>query len=80
MRHFQIAVLVFTTLSVVIAGNARAVSPAILSDEATLHVHEGQLLFNPVVLGNSRILSTSFTGVEEELNFKVVPQDPVEEI
>ena len=66
--------------SVVIAGNARAVSPAILSDEATLHVHERQLLFNPVVLGNSRILSTSVTGVEEELNFKIVPQDPVKEI
>lgn len=44
--------------SVVIAGNTRAITPAILSDEATLHVHERQLVFNPVTSGNSRILTT----------------------
>lgn len=48
--------------SVVIAGNARAITPAILTDDATLHVNEGQLLFNRVTSGNSRILSTSGTG------------------
>lgn len=45
--------------SVVIAGNARAITPAILSDDATLHVHERQLVFNPVTSGNSRILTTT---------------------
>lgn len=45
--------------SVVIAGNARAITPAILSDDATLHVHERQLIFNPVTSGNSRILTAN---------------------
>lgn len=53
--------------SIVIAGNARAITPAILADDATLHVHERQLLFNPITSGNSRILSTNSAGVEEEL-------------
>lgn len=52
--------------SVVIAGNARAITPAILSDEATLHVSDGQLIFNPVISGNSRILTTTSFGVEEQ--------------
>lgn len=51
--------------SVVIAGNARAITPAILADDATLHVHQRQLIFNPVTTGNARILSTSPSGVEE---------------
>jgi hypothetical protein len=53
--------------SVVIAGNARAITPAILSDEAVLHVTERQLIFNPVTSGNSRIMTMTSTGVEEEL-------------
>ena len=53
--------------SVVKAGNARAITPAKLADDATLHVHARQLLFNPVTLGNSRILSMTIGGVEEEL-------------
>lgn len=51
--------------SVVIAGNTRAITPAILSDEATLHVHDGQLIFNPVTSGNSKILTMTSAGVEE---------------
>lgn len=43
--------------SVVIAGNTRAITPAILSDEAILHVKQRQLIFNPVTSGNSRILT-----------------------
>ncbi len=53
--------------SVVIAGNARAITPAILTDDATLHVNEGQLLFNRVTSGNSRILSVTGTGPVEEI-------------
>lgn len=52
--------------SVVIAGNTRAITPAILSDDATLHVRDGQLIFNPVTSGNSKILSTARAGIEEE--------------
>lgn len=55
--------------SVVIAGNTRAITPAILSDEATLHVREGQLIFNPVVSEGARIMTINNAGVEEELNF-----------
>lgn len=51
--------------SVVIAGNARAITPAFLSGEATLHVHERQLVFNPVTSGNSRILTTTSTDTSE---------------
>ena len=51
--------------SVVKAGNARAITPAILSDEAILHVHERQLIFNPVTSGNSRILTTTTFAREE---------------
>ena len=61
--------------SVVVAGNARAITPAILSDEATLHVHERHLIFNPIVSGKSRIMSMSGTGVEEELNLKTAQQN-----
>lgn len=43
--------------AVVMAGNTRAISPAILSDDATLHVDDRHLLFNPVTSGNARILS-----------------------
>lgn len=52
---------------VVIAGNARAITPAILSEDATLHVSDRQLIFNPVTSGNSRILTTTRDGVEEPL-------------
>ena len=45
--------------SVVIAGNARAITPAILSEDATLHVTDRQLIFNPVTSGNSRILTST---------------------
>lgn len=51
--------------SVVIAGNTRAITPAILSDEAVLHVHERQLIFNPVTSGNSQILTTNATADKE---------------
>ena len=51
--------------SVVIAGKARAITPAILSDDATLHVSPRQLIFNPVTSGNSRILTSTSQGVEE---------------
>lgn len=61
--------------SVVVAGNARAITPAILSDEATLHVHERHLIFNPIVSGKSRIMSMSGTGIEEELNLRPVQED-----
>lgn len=53
--------------SVVIAGNARAITPAILSDEAVLHVNERQLIFNPVTSGNSKIVTVTGAGMEEEL-------------
>ena len=53
--------------SVVIAGNTRAISPAILSEDATLHVHDRHLLFNPVTSGNARILSTTGAVVKEEV-------------
>lgn len=53
--------------SVVIAGNARAITPAILSDEAVLHVNERQLIFNPVTSGNSKIVTMTGAGMEEEL-------------
>lgn len=55
--------------AVVIAGNTRAISPAILSDDATLHVHDRHLLFNPVTSGNAKILSASgaAAGVKEEV-------------
>jgi hypothetical protein len=43
--------------SIVIAGNTRAISPAILSDDAILHVSDHQLIFNPVTSGNSKILT-----------------------
>jgi hypothetical protein len=43
--------------SIVIAGNARAITPAILSDDAILHVSDHQLIFNPVTSGNSKILT-----------------------
>lgn len=51
--------------AVVIAGKARAITPAILSDDATLQVQGGQLLFNPVTSGNARILSVTSAGVED---------------
>lgn len=57
--------------SVVVAGNARAITPAILADDATLYVHERHLIFNPVTSGNSRILVTKSPGVEEESTVKV---------
>ena len=44
--------------SVVLAGNARAITPAILSDDAVLRVSEHQLIFNAVTSGNSKILAT----------------------
>ena len=44
--------------AVVMAGNTRAISPAILADDATLHVDNRHLIFNPVTSGNSRILSS----------------------
>ena len=53
--------------SVVIAGNTRAITPAILSDDATLHVRGSELIFNPVTSGNSRILGMTRAGLEEEL-------------
>lgn len=53
--------------AVVIAGNTRAISPAILSDDATLHVHDRHLLFNPVTSGNARILSNNGSIVKEEI-------------
>lgn len=53
--------------SVVIAGNARAITPAILSDDATLHVHERQLIFNPVTSGNSKIVTASVWKKAEPL-------------
>lgn len=43
--------------AVVVAGNTRAISPAILADDATLHIDNRHLIFNPVTTGNSRILS-----------------------
>ena len=61
--------------SVVMAGNARAITPAILADDATLHVHERQLIFNPVITGNSRILSMTSSGVQEQLSSDLQPQD-----
>ena len=47
--------------AVVVAGNTRAISPAILADDATLHVDNRHLIFNPVTTGNSRILSGGTT-------------------
>jgi hypothetical protein len=52
--------------SVVVAGNARAITPAILADEATLRVNERHLIFNPVTAGKSRILVMKGAGNEEE--------------
>lgn len=49
----------------VLAGNARAITPAILADDAVLHVNERQLIFNPVTTGNAKILTTTSNGVEE---------------
>lgn len=43
--------------SIVIAGKARAITPAILSDEAILHVNANQLIFNPVTSDNAKILT-----------------------
>lgn len=57
--------------SVVIVGNTRAITPAILADEAILHVHERHLIFNPVTTGNARILTMKSTGLEEESTTKV---------
>jgi len=51
----------------VLAGNARAITPAILADDAILHVHERQLIFNPMTSGNAKILTTTSAGVVEEL-------------
>lgn len=53
--------------SVVIAGNTRAITPAILSDEATLHVYERHLIFNPVTSGNARILTLGQAPIEEQV-------------
>jgi hypothetical protein len=50
--------------SVVFAGNVRAITPAILSDKAVLHVSEHQLIFNPVTSGDSKILTTSGSKIE----------------
>lgn len=55
-----------TGRAVVIAGNARVITPAILADEAELHVQEGQLIFNPVTAGNSRILRQTPAGLVDE--------------
>ncbi|MGC1241428.1 MAG: hypothetical protein WA874_07560 [Chryseosolibacter sp.] len=52
--------------SIVLAGNARAITPAILADEAVLHVNERQLIFNPITSGNSRIVTMTSAGAEEE--------------
>ena len=65
--------------AVVVAGNTRAITPAFLTDDATLHVHERQLIFNAVTQGNSRILSMNNSGVEEELTFRPVTEDTLEE-
>jgi hypothetical protein len=54
----------------VMAGNARAITPAILADEAILHVHEYQLIFNPVTAGNSKILTTTSAGGGRVFNLK----------
>jgi hypothetical protein len=51
--------------SVVIAGKARAITPAILADEAVLHVDERQLIFNPVTSGNSKIIKRAPTALED---------------
>lgn len=65
--------------SIVIAGNTRAITPAFLTDDAMLHVHERQLIFNAVTQGNSRILSTNSAGIEEELTFRPVTEDTLED-
>jgi hypothetical protein len=65
---------------VVIAGNTRAITPAFLSGDATLHVHERQLIFNAVTQGNSRVLCMNSAGVEEELNFKPITEETLEDI
>lgn len=52
----------------VLAGNTRAITPAILSDEAVLHVRERQLIFSPRTTGNAKIVTTTSAGVEEVLN------------
>jgi hypothetical protein len=41
--------------AIVIAGNTRVITPAILEDDAVLLVNENQLVFNPLTSGNSRI-------------------------
>lgn len=51
--------------SIVLAGNTRAITPAILADEAVLHVNERQLIFNPITSGNSRIVTMTSAGAEE---------------
>lgn len=61
--------------SIVLAGNARAITPAILSDDAVLHVSEHQLIFNAVTSGNSKILASSLAEVEavkQQLEIKEV--------
>jgi hypothetical protein len=45
--------------SIVIAGNTRAITPAILSDDAVLHVTGHQLIFNPVTSGNAKIVTVN---------------------
>jgi hypothetical protein len=50
--------------SIVLAGNTRAITPAILSDEAVLRVSEHQLIFNAVTSGNSKILATRPVDLE----------------
>lgn len=52
--------------AIVIAGNTRVITPAILSDEAELHVQERQLIFNPITGGNSRILRMTPAGFADE--------------
>lgn len=52
--------------SVVIAGNTRAITPAILSDDAVLHVTGHQLIFNPVTSGNAKIVTVNGGNVEEQ--------------
>jgi hypothetical protein len=50
--------------SIVIAGNTRAISPAILDDEAVLHVNSNHLLFNPITYGKSRIIKNGYCPCE----------------
>lgn len=50
--------------SVVIAGKARAITPAILSGQAILRVNQRQLIFNPVTSGSSQILTMVSESLE----------------